>query len=566
MIIRSVAMKTIFSIFILMILVQFTFAQYPETLSHYSLVNARDLDQDFLLFTQDTTTQILINPARAIVYNKNFIYTNFNNYDNTTNSSFLTRYNYVMDNSYVSSTGEKSVRYRGLFLYSATNFAYTNAISQPDFSIVSLFSAMGSKWLLNLSYDVFQSTGNDDESRADWYERINDKYYRSENQSRTDLIDISANYAYADVALSKIGNSDLGNYSLGIFASYKQDNCENTISSIYKDENISYSRYIKRDRHSLNDITEYNKSKANIYQFGVSYALNTEKFDYIGRVSYQQSDYKEYIISDEIIGSIDTTTHDTIPEYLIINKSNILEDFNLISKYKPGSYQFYSYLQHNVNWFKDDDHLFLKVNGFYSSDEKTFNSNSRAILSQSYYNFEDGYEFNQDTLDVITDDNSQLDNWAIGLSLGYIISYHLSDLTFMTALNPKYQIIHLEDGGANSYVLNSETELKEIAIKVPFYICYSPAKWIDIYGGLNYQYSIGWLNQDYEYIFKQIYSGDQIQNRINELSRDIKSIQSLKDSYLGVNLKHRSGLRCMIYFGSNITYHKTWNISLGYHF
>ena len=66
-------MKTIFSIFILMFLIQFTFAQYPETLTHYSLVNARDLDHDFLLFTQDTTIQILVNPARAAVYNKNFI-------------------------------------------------------------------------------------------------------------------------------------------------------------------------------------------------------------------------------------------------------------------------------------------------------------------------------------------------------------------------------------------------------------------------------------------------------------------------------------------------------------
>lgn len=166
----------------------------------------------------------------------------------------------------------------------------------------------------------------------------------------------------------------------------------------------------------------------------------------------------------------------------------------------------------------------------------------------------------------MNDDKSKLDNWGIGISLGYAVSYKLSDLKFLTTLNPNYQLIHLEDGGANSYIQNTETELKELAFTIPLYISYSPAKWIEIYGGLNYRYSVGWLNQDYEYILKQIYQYDQIRIRTIESSREIQSIQSVKDSYLGVNLKNNSGLRCLLYFKSDITYFKSWNISLGYHF
>lgn len=224
-----------------MFLVHIVSAQYPETLSHYALVNARDLDKDFLLFTPDTTIQILINPARAYKYSKSFIYTNYNNSENTTNSSFPTRYNYVAVNSYISSTGEKSIRKNTVYLYSGTNLAYTNAVSQPAFSIIALFNSMDSKWLLNLSYDVAQSNGDDDESRTELYEKPDDEYYLYENRFRTDLHEITANYSYANIALSKIGVSVFGNYSIGIFASYKQDDCEDIRAYNYNYDYIYYS-------------------------------------------------------------------------------------------------------------------------------------------------------------------------------------------------------------------------------------------------------------------------------------------------------------------------------------
>jgi len=559
-------MKKIMILLFVIISIQFGYGQYPETLGHYNLVNVQELNEDFILFIPDTATQILINPARAAEYDQKFFYVNYNNREITSYSSLLSDYRSVSSIYYDSYTGRRVVRRSSLSISSPVSSIYYSSPEEPAFSVVSLFNALGSKWMINFSHDIAHTRTVSDDNDTQMYERNRESYYDYQYGEISALQNNSNEYSYTDIVLSRIGNSGLGNYSLGIFGSYNQGQRDYDESYEREQYYTSFSGYQNRYGEYLNSNHRIVNRKSNIYQLGLSFSLNWEKGDYIGRISYQKSDFLENSITHEFILQRDTTTHDTVPDYLVTSKNILTEDTELHSKYNPGSYQFYNFYQRNMRLISSNDHLFIRINGFYSSDDRNYYYDSRTIHDNSSYHYESGYNIYQDTLNVFTDEKTILDNWAVDLSLGYTALYKVSDIKILAGLNPRYQIIHTEGEGINSNIIASTEELKALSVTLPLYVNYSPEKWISIYGGFNYWYVVNWLDNNYNLVDEQIYSDDRIRINTTKYESEYRTIRTSRGSYLGVNLKHKSGLRCMLYFSSDITTFKTWNISLGYHF
>lgn len=112
----------------------------------------------------------------------------------------------------------------------------------------------------------------------------------------------------------------------------------------------------------------------------------------------------------------------------------------------------------------------------------------------------------------------------------------------------------------------STIKLTFFNLTFPVYINYSPAEWISIWGGMNYSY--GYYNRVVDVLASSTnYTNASLSQFYSSKSNsDNSTYQSMKSTFLGVELKHPSGLRVQIAFDEDVASFRDWNMSVGYHF
>jgi len=519
----------------------FLFGQYLLNTNQNTLVNSSQIGADLLLFVPDSAVQILRNPARAADYSNRFIYithTGFKYYQMNYNIDF---YDYPVEYFEYDTRLPKS---------QTQSVIISNEI--PTLSGAYLFGKSNKKWLFRFSNGV----DNRDDSREDLSDITADdiedrRFYSHKYQSKY-------NVSFNEFSLYKISKSSNYNVAYGLFAGL----------DIYS-RILSDKRYDNRNHLSglnfynrVTDRTYVNDRKNNKYFSGIGFSMSNKNWDFIARTTYQKTDFKiertdnRYNINTDSL-FIDPHERTYYSRTIVQTKST--------QNGKPDVFHLDLYFRSRLKGLFENDNYFLRLNGFYASETQNFTYSGLS----SYVNYR------SDTLFITEGDTSQsagkndLENYSVGFTAGYIIPYKLIDIHIVSGVifSTNYSsnesiILNNTNRYRNHYASVDAKEnitLKKVRLKFPLYFNYAPNNWLELYGGLNF-------HLEYEKLVKDgkrdsaddIEEGSYNQNKV--------TLHSFRSTYLGLNLKHKSGLRIQLAFNNDFTHFQYWNFSLGYIF
>ncbi len=544
--------KTFIAFFVLFLFVSRGSAQIPVENNQNILVNSRELGEDLLLFVPDTATQILFNPARAANYDKSFIYTTYNsNYQGGRYST----------SNVIMRIGDIIIYNSGYYSPRNKYYYYPNYSSLlPTISTVSLLNIADSKWLFSFSNGIRHSDSEDNDDRIEWYPYNYPYDTRTIKSSEKG----DSKFSTTSARVIKIGE----NYSIGIFGTFNQIKTQSEYSENEKRSRKSEtSNYIHHDSDSeLRSVY----SKGNHYQIGTTFSFTGNKWDYLGKFSYQKSDNLYDSKYNNLSHRIDSTGYDSTSGIWNIHERKTLRNGATFTKNKPDFYQFYSYYQRQTEWLSKNDHIFIKANAVLSKGSIEYSQNIQNFYTNAYQDT----ITSSDITNVAGSGKTSTDDIWLNLSFGYAATLTLDEIYILISLNPFYQYSHITDIPFTSYsyrfvyseLLNERKRTyNDMGVRIPLYANFSPVNWIDFYGGITYEYA--YTDLDEKNILVSDFDTNTSDLKIEDShKRTAANISSFRSKFLGINLKHKSGIKLQISFNNDIANFSYWDLSLGYHF
>lgn len=536
-------MKTILTSLTALILFNNSLAQVsssePIQLNKNILVHSAGLPEEFLLFSPDSATQILFNPARAYNYITNFVYVNYL-------SDYVNSYPYRLE-------------FPSLYeeIYSSSK--------NPTFSAAALFNAGDAKWLVTLANGI--NLRKDEYNIVHNVERIYDPINNFSRENEETRSNTDSDEMVTTLKISRIWESGLTNLSLGAFGIIYTNN-ENGkgdfISELYNFYN-STNDSTKRRQLLLRQESGIRKVNDTRYAFGLEFAINNEKLDYVGSISYQKANNSGNI-SDDYNSTVYDSLYDSYPWQTHGYEGRITNVDRLENE--PYFLSFNNYFEHTVDWITSNDNLFITLNSFYSNGEISYSNNYNEVVN--YFN--NGIVTDSDTSFINQNGSTDAKNWGVAISSGYALSASLSDLFILTGFKLSGSFSRLENvrGGLSSHPANlfSKNITKDTfaGFTFPLYLNYTIEKWVSIHGGINYSYFYWRRNDELSYEalnYMSYLSNFDVEASVeNEASGWISS----KSIYLGCELRHSSGLKVQFFFDEDFSNIRDFNVSVGYHF
>lgn len=474
----------------------------PNLLSH-----SRGLPNNFLLFSPDTSVQILFNPARAAL------------------------------------TGQR--------------FVYANYLPSKDqtVSIASLFNAMGTTWLLEVSNTLQRQTDDYSSNSQSLQKYIYPSSF--ENTINNDQFSGSYLYHYSKTAmkLSLIGGTSGDSYSLGIYGILYP--YERSIHMNLDDSRIYQSMpYSNRDIFRLNQRLD---EKNSMYVAGVEYSISGSNSDLIAGIQIQKN---RILISQSgdfteeysyYYSSTDNYISTSIGNFSSSAKTN-----------EPIIYKAYGYYHHTADVITSTDHYFISSN-VYTSSGKIFMDNTETDKSFSrYYSNPPSLQSSSQILFHQEDTH----DWGVKVATGYLVSRKLDDIEFLVGLQPQFGYDENKYTSGSTALINDH--MWSAAVQLPIYLDFTPVNWCSFFGGLNYQYTYSHVRRDITFPLLQHsynYSTNSSISTSSGTAQDTYSVYSSSSNvYAGVELKHSSGLRLQCAFNGSLSSYSNWNISVGYVF
>jgi len=506
------------------------------------LVNSVDIGEDLMLFVPDSAVQILRNPARAADYEGEFFYLT-----KTSNiaPSIITvpLWQPVYYRVSLRRSNSPAFNWRPI-LFSELN---NDFVSPVTINFSYLFGESKNKWLLK----VLSTENNQDSDDFEKDEELRlDEYYGYYYQSATDrLTSRKINNKLHQVSLNKIGKLGFANYSFGGFAGINKNNTEYLTSRIYNYVNNSGN---SSDISFRDDTDDNQRNNSNVF-VGLEFGLSENNWDFISSFVYINADYKDLIIDKSISHS---TQYDSLPVMSYQRISDITELFE--EKIKADAIQANLYFRKEVEFFNQQSEFFIAMSAYYSMEKQEL----KTSIDETISTFRLGYDVTDYFLDA--DNNKKFDNTSQSFNLrsGWLINHKMDDIYLLTGFTGLFMY---STGDKNSFqLINDDIVAGDVTfdedfyqLELPLYISYSPANWFEVFSG----YHIAYINQDYSL-------SNEIGNLgITEVEKeDIKDYGYYQKTYLGINLKHKSGLRVQIGFNGSLTSYNSWNLSLGYVF
>jgi hypothetical protein len=559
-------MKSFFTFFIALIIINNSFAQInssePLQLNKNFLVHSAGLPEEFLLFSPDSATQILFNPARAYNYRTNFVYVNYL-------SDYVDSYRLYLEKFEWVPSGidpQRNVLAKG----NAYNFPtlyedHYSSSKNPTFSAAALFNAGDSKWLFTLSNGINMNKGENNTIYTE--ETTFDPINNYETNYLSDEYNYDSDETVTIFKLARIWKSGLKNFSIGAFGivynddeSGKQD--FTSTSYDFFNSTVDSNKYRNYTSRFETESGELNNSR---FAVGLEFAVNDVSWDYIGSLSYQKANNSGNYNGSLYVLDLDST-------YFVYPWHTLRYEENRTIVKKSDSEPYFLNLnnifQHSVDWITEDDNLFVSLNSFYSSGDISFQGN----YNRTYSVYNNDELSTGDTISVNQSENFDVKSWGISFSSGYALSASLSDLFILTGIRLAGSFNHLEDIAINvssqSGGAYNENVIKNTfaGFTLPLYLNYKIEQWISLYGGINYSYFYNRVNYDI--------NSKALKYETNAEEEEIKAYRevtysnwnSSKSIYAGCELRHSSGLKVQFYFDENFSTIRDWNVSVGYHF
>ncbi len=534
-----------FTFFLILVLSTTLFGQETNEIQDFKndpIVNTLSLPFGFKNFIQDSSSQILLIPSKAANFSKNFIYGTY--------SPFLT-------NEFSSDTYQE----------------------YPSYSLSYLFGKSKSKWLLRFDHQ--------------------NEYYNSESISKKNNLSFNVN-SPLDSSVSKNSNSRINNDS-SFLTRVKLVNIRKRNNGGIAYGVFAFSERIRSKTYSLNydssfaiDSLANNVTKSkflwnrnekaifdkNNFAIGFEFSKSQKDWDFLSSLTYNYLQNKNDQLY-ESTSSIQDTTYNYQNSTIINTEITTMDSesfFNSNSGKSPHILKLNTYFQNSVNWIGKNENYYLGFDFSYSLVENGFYKSKIDYLETET---NESREFA--VVDSIDFDNSFKNNdksWKTRLKTGYVTSKEIKDFYFLSGVNFDFTFSRYKGNppyttnfpfSYHSYAINNFKKIEDFQFNatIPLYANYTLNKWLSIYGGLNYKF-------DYLYQKSQIEAitgiFDGLFNNPNHSIREIDTTQKETESdtysefYLGMTLKHESGLISHINFNGNISNISRWNISLGYLF
>ncbi len=537
---------------------------YPEPLrtGKQFLVHSAGLPEEFLLFSPDTASQILFNPARANDFSKNFIYVNYlsdNNYSYYY-PIYYTGGEYVV----IKETGglKKAAGFNFPQIYQESFATYKS----PTFSAAALINSGNAKWLFELSNGIntsgsslnyFDNSTAVTEPRI-WYSN-NHNTISQENRSDGTLTSFK---------ISRIFKSGDLNLSAGAFGIILTDNDNgnilNTSENYYFKNIIPFDSVRYRDYSLASESAQINENGSR-YVIGLEFTAGSGLFDYVGSIDYQFGDNSYKNNHNLNTYSYDSSRYSPDQQWNFQRREEFRTS-SVTSSQKPSVLNFSNYFRHKLGMIDPDDNAFISVNAFYSSGNISYLNNYERIYRNYWEN-----EITGDTTTTTNSDNYDINDWGLTVSAGYALGKKVDDLSFLTGFRIIGNVEHLDGlsrfnvGSIEGGFVKESWKPSMFSITLPVYVDYSPAEWVSVFGGINYSYVYrnNKTQQEMNILFKQSSPSTETNEELT-FNTIVHGWHSYKSIYFGCVLRHSSGLRAQFLFDRDITYVPGWNVSLGY--
>ena len=527
----------------------------PLQLNKNFLVNSAGLPEEYLLFVQDSATQILFNPAIANNFTSGFIYVNY--LSDYTPQYFIPVY---FDNKF-DPVLHKTSSFNFPSLYTESFTSSKN----PTFSAAALININGAKWLFEVTNGLnrYKNLNNSNSYILDTYNPSNnyERYIRIVSEETTD------DEMTTSLKVSRIFQSGEMNYSVGLYGIINKANVNSLTGFDDNDYRYSINSDGSQYRTSLiSNICQNDKTNNSRYVIGGEFTINHEFWDYLVSADYQFGDNSQNSISSENYVVVDSA-YQAGQTWSVFNHTERIDYDNRTSQ-EPAFFNISNYFRHLINLITPGDNIFLSLNLFFSAGEISYKN-----LSKYFETASSGGIFTSDSSQVTNTDKADIKNLGTVFSAVYAISKNFSDLFVLSGIRFSGRLEQLEDidmiydDSNNLEFAKSKSYPSSASFTLPLYLNYTAAEWVSVYGGINYSYTYFHNKHEYNYMLEGIYDQGNISAESNQKADDTSERwQSYKSLYAGCELRHSSGLKIQFFFDDDIASIRNWNFSVGYHF
>jgi hypothetical protein len=507
----------------------FPLQETPVSFNSNVLARSQGLPTDFALFSPDTASQILFNPARAAMSSQRFVYASY--LPATTTTAITNTYFFTATSDYYPT-------------YSYTYNSYTDPIVQypsgSTVSFVTLFGKPESKWLLQVTNSLSRYTTN----TAITYQVPLDPPYFTSAQTLSGTASSETQSSLFAFKLNKIFTDATGGSSFGVYGIYQ---ATVTASTSQTSSNMDSSFSNPASTFTGNSIL-HNEQRA--YAAGLEFSSASSASDFIISVGFQK-------------GTLNSQNNSASSYYSQSYSSNF--ESNNSASGSPTTFIGRLYLQHEASWITKMDNLFASLNVAYTTGDLDYGSSYQQEFSPS-----------NTPLSIDFSKSEAAKDLKSLLSFGYVVRQKLSDIEFLIGLNPQIsyrEITGISDNQAISYynyaanIVNKQ-KTTTVAATIPIAVNYAVTPSIALFGGLNYQYSYTSDKTDQTLTTQPFVSTNSyiIGSQSGSSSTTNTSLATSSVIYLGADLSHASGLNVQVFIQNNFASLSSWYVSLGYRF
>ena len=490
-----------------------------------TLPAVRDVPEAFQPFVPDVATQVLFNPARGVLNRQRFVYGSYN---------------------------------PGAVRLPSQVTGLSDA--PPDFVAMTRLGSARRPWLLWLGHRV-SMTDNDLTSTTEEFDQRDDGFI-AEHGRREGRNAIENQAAYLRVVRGF--PTWWGGAALGFFGAYeraRRDDVERRIQRTQQRfENDPVLRLTINDLFLDADLFE----DIDRLYVGMEYDAAGPGWDFVTTFSYQKTIFDEGFERLDLSSRTDSLVRFDTGEQVTVEDSRSSSAF-LEAASKPNLFRFNSYYQREVRLFTRRDHVFLMVDGQYGYG--TYDQTRGESTTQT--RIEDGTIIGEIAdLPPIFRLHSDIEEWQVYGSLGYVLPHRFDDFFLMTGVQGAFLYRDATDTSdelltfslTNPITVGDEITAWHASLTVPVYLNYAVSKAFSLYGGVNVLYT--YRNTRSELAQRVSLSVDQI--TVVKQNNDQLSLRD--EFYLGATLRHPRGLAAQIAFNGDLARTSQWSVAVGYQF
>ena len=510
-------MKNFFAVCVVLLCgITEVYSQYYSTISDQNTSNpfvlSYGVDSRMQLFVPDTGTQILFNPARAALFNRQFV------------------------------VG----KYDGLSRY------YSQPL--PTMDIAVLRKDENAFWMIQLT-NTINSTISENENNYEEIVPVPRKYYFKEKQITEN------NITKTRLKISRIILKDATSYSYSLYGSFLPNSLKQIYT--YTDNFYNYTTTSKSTKNYFRN--EDRRIKTPEYLLGTEIGIANENSDFIFSGEYKVGKRELTYLNNNERSNFDSSASNFNSNYdkSLSSSSSTID---------PTTIRANIFYQYAVTMFGISTNNFVSIttsvlSGNYILDMKVTSFNKSQSGSNPVYG---------DTSIIESNGSVKGTNYDISVSFGSLIHIGFDELQIQTGVIPSIFYTKNIDGitGSSYYsrsmLIKSEYQKYALDITLPFVVSYAPTEWCMFYSGMNVNYSFDKSDRkDKELPLTRYFSSaNNSSSNYLELGSNTSSTNytSFSRFFLNMQLQHRSGFKVQLSFRENITQFGVWGVSMMYFF